>query len=324
MDDATLQTELERISSIYQQVQAKLGEFVVGNQSLIELIFIALMSKGHILVEGVPGTAKTTLVKAIAHLSGCQFTRIQCAVDTQPADIIGVRIYNPEKRDFELKRGPIFSNILLIDEINRITPKSQGAFIEAMSERQVTIDGITTTLPEPFFVLATQNPYEYEGTFPLIEAQKDRFMFSHVLSHLDSEDELEIVRREHTGKLAWEEYTEHLTPLMNRSTITRTAASISSIRMEEPILRYIRDLVLASRTHGAVQLGVSARASIGLVRSSKAVAALQTRTFVIPDDVKKVVLPVFQHRIALTREEEIGGTTPQQVINDILHTVEVP
>ncbi|TLM97728.1 AAA family ATPase, partial [bacterium] len=262
MGDGTFQVELENLSSIYDRIQAKLGEFVVGNQALVELIFIALMSRGHILVEGVPGTAKTTLVKAIAHLSGCQFARIQCAVDTQPADIIGVRIYNQERREFELKKGPIFSNILLIDEINRITPKSQSAFIEAMSERQVTIDGITSTLPEPFFVLATQNPYEYEGTFPLIEAQKDRFMLSHVLSHLDSDDELEIIKREHTGQLEWEAYTERLTPLLSGNDITRITMGFSPIRMEEPILRYIRDLVLASRTHSDVQLGVSARASI--------------------------------------------------------------
>lgn len=317
--------EMDRtaISTLYQLIQERIGEFLVGHQRLVELLFIAMLSEGHILIEGVPGTAKTTLVKAIAHLSGCQFARVQCAVDTQPADIIGIRIYYPDKKDFELKRGPIFSNIILIDEINRITPKTQSAFIEAMSERQVTIDGFTSRLPEPFFVVATQNPFEFEGTFPLIEAQKDRFMFSHEVSHLDSNEELEIIKREHTGKLAWDEYSEHLTPLFQGIDILRTTRQIRQIRMEEPVLRYIRDLVMASRTHADVQLGVSSRASIALVRTSKVVAALEERPYVIPDDVKKVTLPVFQHRLILTREAEIGGRTPREVTEEILTTVEV-
>lgn len=314
---------ITNIPELYGRIQKKLEEFLVGHGDLIELIVIAMLSEGHILIEGIPGTAKTTIVKSIARLSGCQFSRVQCAVDTQPADIIGVRIYNPEKKDFELKKGPIFSNILLIDEINRITPKTQGAFIEAMSERQVTIDGITSRLLDPFFVIATQNPFESEGTFPLIEAQKDRFMVSHALSHLDSEAELEIVRREHQGRLSWDIFSESLTPLFQGEDLPRFTQAIREIRMEEPVLRYIRDLVMATRTHGDIQLGVSSRASIALVRASKVVASLERRPYVLPDDVKQVLIPVFQHRLLLTREAEIAGTSPQQVIKEILTTVEV-
>lgn len=312
------------VPMLYRQIQDRLGEFLVGHQRLVELLFVAMLAEGHILIEGVPGTAKTTLVKTIAHLAGCRFSRIQCAVDTQPADIIGVRIYNPDLKDFELKRGPIFSNILLIDEINRITPKTQSAFIEAMSERQVTIDGFTSRLPDPFFVVATQNPFEFEGTFPLIEAQKDRFMFSHEVSHLDSTAELEIIRREHSGRLAWEEYSDRLTPLFQGPEILTIARKIREIRMEEPILHYIRDLVMATRTHADIQLGVSSRASIALVRAGKVVAALDERPYVIPDDIKKITLPTFQHRLILTREAEIGGRTTREVTEEILTTTEVP
>ena len=324
MPDPSPAVDSTPVPLLYRQIQDRLGEFLVGHQRLVELLVIAMLAEGHILIEGVPGTAKTTLVKAIAHLAGCRFTRIQCAVDTQPADILGIRIYNPEVKDFELKRGPIFSNFILIDEINRITPKTQSAFIEGMSERQVTIDGITSRLPDPFFVVATQNPFEFEGTFPLIEAQKDRFMFSHEVSHLDSDAEMEIIRREHSGKLAWEEYSERLVPLFQGREILSIARQIRGIRMEEPVLRYIRDLVMATRTHGDIQLGVSSRASIALVRASRVVAALDKRSYVIPDDVKNVTLPVFQHRLILTREAEIGGRTNHEVTEEILSTVEVP
>lgn len=317
-------TDIPDIPDLYDRVQNSLDEFLVGHRELVELVVVAMLSEGHLLIEGVPGTAKTTLVKTIAQLSGCQFSRVQCAVDTQPADIIGIRIFNPEKKDFELKKGPIFTNILLIDEINRITPKTQGAFIEAMSEHQVTIDGFTSRLPDPFFVVATQNPFEFEGTFPLIEAQKDRFMFSYTMGHLDGDAEMEIVRREHQGKLHWKEYSDSLVPVFGGPDLLRFILAVREIRMEEPVIRYIRDLVMATRTHADVQLGASSRASIALVRASKATAALDDREYVIPDDIKKVVPPIFQHRLILTREAEIAGTTPSQVIEEILTTIEVP
>ena len=178
MEHSLLEKEIGEISKVYVEINQKLEEFVVGNKPLIEFILIGLLSEGHILIEGVPGTAKTTIAKSIAMITGCDFSRIQGAIDLQPADMIGVRIYDQQKKEFLLRKGPIFSNILLADEINRVNPKSQSAFIEAMAERQATIDGITMPLPNPFFVIATQNPFEFEGTFPLVEAQRDRFMLS--------------------------------------------------------------------------------------------------------------------------------------------------
>lgn len=324
MTETISEHDLTLLKGIYRSTQGLLNQYVVGKEPLIELLFIAMLSGGHILIEGVPGTAKTTLAKAMARISGCKFHRVQCAVDTQPADIIGVRVYDQENKEFTLKEGPIFTNILLIDEINRLNPKTQSAFIEVMSERQATIDGTTLDLPSPFFVIATQNPYEFEGTFPLIEAQKDRFMFSYVASHLSGEDELEVITREHTGTLNWKMYYERLTNTLNKQTIQYLLEATGKVHMEEPVLAYIRDIVVATRNHGDVRLGASSRASIALVRGAKAVAALEGRQYVIPDDVKKMVPAVLQHRLLLEREAEIGGVSPAQVIQEILDKVEVP
>ena len=319
-----IRDDISTVSTLYQQILGKIGEFVVGNESMIEMLVIGLLAEGHVLIEGVPGTAKTTLVKVLSHLSGCEFKRVQCAVDTQPADILGVRIYDQERREFQLKPGPIFSNFTLIDEINRITPKTQSAFIEAMSERQVTLDGITFHLPDPFFCIATQNPFEFEGTFPLIEAQKDRFMMSYQLNYLSKEEELEILRREEKGELDLERYYEKLSPVLDHERIARIIRILRTVYVSEPILQYIRDLVIATRAHGDVMLGASSRASIALVRGGRAVAAMNNRTYVIPDDVKKLVPWVLEHRLLMKRESDMGGVTGRQVLEEILRTIEVP
>ena len=312
------------LGEMYKAILARMGDFIVGNERLIELCMIGLLSSGHLLIEGTPGTGKTSIVKALARLAGCTFTRFQCAVDSQPADIIGVRIFDPEMREFALKKGPIFTNFLLIDEINRLPPKTQGAFIESMSERQATIDGITIPIIPPFTVIATQNPFEFEGTFPLIEAQKDRFMFSMSISQLDYEDELEIIKRENAGKLDWEAYFEDLDPVMNSRYISRFAADVQKVYIDEKLLAYIRDIVLATRKHGDVQFGASSRASIALVRGSKAIAALRKRNYVLPDDIKWLTPKILHHRIILEKEAELSDLTPSQVIADILASVEVP
>ncbi|MDD1652366.1 MAG: MoxR family ATPase [Methanomicrobiales archaeon] len=319
-----IRDDLSVVSTMYQQILGKIGEFVVGNESMIEMLIIGLLAEGHVLIEGVPGTAKTTLVKVLSHLSGCEFKRVQCAVDTQPADILGIRIFDQEKREFLLKKGPIFSNFTLIDEINRITPKTQSAFIEAMSERQVTIDGITFPLPEPFFCIATQNPFEYEGTFPLIEAQKDRFMMSYQLNYLSKDEEMEILRREERGELDLEKWFHNLQPILDSQQIARLIRILRTVYVSEPILEYIRDLVVATRSHGDVMLGASSRASIGLVRGGRAVAAMNSRTYVIPDDIKKLVPWVMEHRLVMKRESDMGGVTGRQVLEEILRTIEVP
>jgi MoxR-like ATPase len=319
-----LEQELALISRYYLEIQEKMGQFIVGNEQLLELSMIGLLSGGHLLMEGTPGTGKTSIVKTLAKLTGCRFARFQCAVDSQPADILGVRIYDPSTREFSLKKGPIFNNFLLIDEINRLAPKTQSAFIEAMSERQATLDGITIPLDPPFMVVATQNPLESEGTFPLIEAEKDRFMFSMTLSHLGKEGELEIIRRENEGRLDWETYFSNLTPVLDGNLVQMCIDSAQRVYIDNHLLSYIRDLVMATRTHEDIHIGASSRASIALVRGSKASAALQKRSFVLPDDIKWLAPRVLQHRIILKREAEISEITPQQVIGEILATIGVP
>jgi MoxR-like ATPase len=323
MDQNTLKEEIAGLSRLHEAVSTKLGEYIVGNQQLITFILAAMLSEGHILVEGVPGTAKTTVAKSIALATGLGFNRIQGAIDLQPADMLGVRIFDQTTREFSLRRGPVFTNILLADEINRINPKSQSAFIEAMSERQVTIDGITMPLPSPFFVIATQNPFEFEGTFPLIEAQRDRFMFSMSSTYMNPDDELDIIRRTHAGQLDWDAFSAGIESLVPVEKIPVYIRLVREITIEEPVLQYIRNLVIATRSHPDIDLGASSRASIALVRGGKAMAALRNSPYVIPDDIKKIAPAVLGHRIILTREAEIGGLTPRQVLDEILKKTEV-
>ena len=324
MEPDAITHEIAEISQTYRAINRKLAEFVVGNGQLIDLIVVAMLSGGHILIEGVPGTAKTTIAKSMAVITGCSFNRIQGAIDLQPADMIGVRIFNQEKREFVLTKGPVFTNILLTDEINRINPKSQSAFIEAMSERQATIDGTTLPLPSPFFVIATQNPFEFEGTFPLIEAQRDRFMFNISSAYLNDEDELDIIRRASTGHLDWDQYAATLTPLLSPDMIRHQVSVVSQVVIEEPVIQYIRNIVIATRDHPDVQLGASTRASIALVRGGKGIAAIQNRSYVLPDDIKQIVKPVLSHRLIMTREAEVEGLNPVNVLDDIMAKVEVP
>ena len=323
MEMTELETEIAKIAQLYSTVNDKIGTFVVGNQKLVDFILVAMLSEGHILIEGVPGTAKTTIAKSIALITGCGFNRIQGAIDLQPADMIGVQIYDADKKEFSLRKGPVFTNLLLADEINRVNPKSQSAFIEAMSERQVTIDGITMALPSPFFVIATQNPFEFEGTFPLIEAQRDRFMFGISSAYLSVEEELSIIKRVHSGQLNWDSFAASLTPLLSPEQIKQHIEVVRHVTIEDPVLQYIRDLVVATRTHPDINLGGSSRASIALVTGGKALAALRNRHFVIPDDIKEIAPAVLNHRILISREAEIGGLTARQVLDEILGKVEV-
>jgi len=324
METRITDQELSAISRAFENIRREVNRYIVGNQELLEIIFIGLLAEGHVLVEGIPGTAKSTLVKATAQLMGCDFRRVQCAVDTQPADVIGVRIWDSQQREFVLRKGPIFTNILLVDEINRLPPKSQSAFIEAMGERQATIDGTTTPIDPPYIAIATQNPFEREGTFPLIEAQKDRFMFSHRTMFLERDAELEVIRREHSGGLDWPVYLATLTPVLHKEDLIRFSNSVRRVHIENPVLSYIRDLVVATREHSDVQIGVSARGSIALVRGAKVLAAIEKRSYVIPDDVKRLAPFAFQHRLLLSREAEISGISPRQVAQETLDSIEVP
>jgi MoxR-like ATPase len=318
-----LKKEIGEISRLSAVISEKLNEYIVGNQEIIDLMLISLLNEGHILIEGVPGTAKTTIAKSIALITGCNFNRVQGAIDIQPADMLGVRIFDTNKKEFILRKGPVFTNILLVDEINRINPKSQSAFIEAMSERQVTLDGITLPMHSPFFVIATQNPHEFEGTFPLIEVQRDRFMFSIRSDYLSAEEELSIIKRANAGHLNWDAFSSALTPILSPHIIKHYIQVLKQVTIEEPVLQYIRDLVVATRTHPDIELGGSSRASLSLVRGGKTLAALNNRTYVIPDDIKQISRAVLSHRIILSRDAEIEGLTRGQIMDEILTKVEV-
>ncbi len=323
MKKNNLTERIETIANTYRTIDETTREMVVGNHHLIRAIFVTMISGGHLLIEGTPGTAKTTICKTIARLINYDFKRIQGAVDIQPADIIGVRVYDRNKSEFILQKGPIFADFLMVDEMNRLTPKTQSALLEAMSEGQTTIDGETYPLPHPFFVIATQNPYEVEGTFPLIEAQRDRFMFSAVLTHLDAENELEVIRREQAGELDWRIYHDRIRPVIGPEEVAEMAATVRQIRIDESVMAYIRDLVTATRLHSDIRLGASSRASIAFVRGSRVLAALNGRDYVIPDDVRELAHPVFRHRLLLTREATITGLAVDAVIDEILDSVEV-
>jgi MoxR-like ATPase len=324
MDTREIEEKLEWIAEHWEQTQGQLAEYFVGNWDVVKMIYIGLLSGGHVLLEGAPGTAKTSIAKAISKFSGCHFQRVQGAVDVQPADIIGVRIFEPSRGDFVLKKGPLYTNFLLVDEINRLTPKTQGAFLEAMSEKQATIDGLTYPISDPFIVIATQSFHESGSTFPLILSQKDRFMFSLVLKQLDGNGELEILRRINSGELEWQNFFDNLNAQTDIETLQFMIQFVGSIIVDERVLTYIRDIIMATRKHADIRMGASTRASVAFVKGIKALAALGNRRYAIPDDVKEIALAVLRHRIELQSEARIRGKTEELVIQEILQTVTVP
>ena len=323
MEPEALEREVGAIAAAHGAISETVGQFVVGNRDLVDLLAVGVLTGGHVLIDGVPGTAKTTISKIMARLLGYQFSRVQGAVDVQPADIIGVRIYDADTHEFVLQKGPIFANFVMVDEINRLTPKTQSALIEAMAEHQATIDGTSYSLGDPYFVVATQNTQEFEGTFPLIEAQRDRFMYGMTLHHLDREHEAEILVRLRDGQLDWETYGNRLAPLFSIEEIARMSRAVQEVYVDDAIVRYIRDIVVSSRSHGDIRLGTSTRGSLALLRGAQARAAIDGRAYVIPDDIKAMARPVLGHRLVLEREAEIGRVSVGQVIGDILAAVEV-
>jgi MoxR-like ATPase len=312
------------VQDIATHIRAEAAKVLVGQEEPFTHILIALFSGGHVLLEGVPGTAKTLMAKTISALIQAEFKRVQFTPDLMPSDIIGTQVFEVGSGHFRLHEGPIFTNVLLGDEINRAPAKTQSALLEAMEERQVTIEGQRLPLPEPFFVLATQNPVEYEGTYPLPEAQLDRFLFKVLVDYAPQDAEIEVLRRYHQGFDA-----RHLDAVDLRRTVTREAlaqarAEIQGVQVDEGILKYITDIAQASRTSLDLLLGGSPRASISLLLASKTWAAVQGRGFVVPDDVKFLVRPVYRHRIILKPEAEIEGLTADTTITRILAKVEVP
>ncbi|HRI21499.1 MAG TPA: MoxR family ATPase [Panacibacter sp.] len=317
-----MQTNVAVLNEAVSKIKNEIAKVIVGQEKMVELLIAAILADGHVLIEGVPGVAKTLTAKLLARCIHVPFSRIQFTPDLMPSDVIGTSVFNPQTATFSFKQGPVFSNIVLIDEINRSPAKTQAALFEVMEEKQVTYDGITYPMPQPFMVLATQNPVEHEGTYRLPEAQLDRFLFKVEVKYPTPEDEVKILEFAHKGILA--HYTESINGVLSGSEITHYRQLVSNIHIEEKVLRYIAALVYETRNNKSLFLGASPRASVAVLRSAKAVAAINGRDFVNPDDVIAVLHPVLCHRIILTPEKEMEGGTAADVITDIAKKVEVP
>src|SRR5687768_2447480 len=314
----------EYVSKTIAHITGELRKVIVGQDEPIEQILVALLAEGHALIEGVPGTAKTLTVKTLSRILNANFSRIQFTPDLMPSDITGTNVFNIATSSFNLRRGPIFTDILLADEINRTPPKTQAALLEAMEERQVTIDGEAHQLPSIFTVLATENPIEYEGTYPLPEAQLDRFQLKILMGYPAEEHEREVIARWNDGFNSKRLEEVDLKPLEDPAAIIHCRADVARARMEPGVQHYAVDLVRRTRAHPFIHYGASPRASVALLLCSKALAAIRGREFVTPDDVREVALPVLRHRLTLRAEAELDGVTPDSVITDILKSAEVP
>jgi len=301
------------VAGFGERIVENVSRVLVGKGAEIQLCVIALLSRGHILIEDVPGVGKTMLAKSLARSLDCTFERLQFTPDLLPADVTGVNIYTPNTQRFEFRQGPIFAQVVLADEINRATPKTQSALLEAMEERQVTVDGTTYPLPRPFVVLATQNPVEFAGTFPLPEAQVDRFLMRVHLGYLDVADEVRVLDRFQTNSPI-----EHLQPVADAEEVVRNQQAVQEIYVDEQLRDYIARLTHRTRSHADVSLGASSRGSLGLFRAAQAKAALEQRDFVTPDDIKSLAHPLLSHRIILKPNAELRGLTPARVVSQIL------
>ncbi|GAB2773251.1 AAA family ATPase [Salinimicrobium soli] len=313
---------LEELKEAAEDLKSQLSRIIIGQEDFIEFLIIALLADGHVLIEGVPGVAKTITAKLFARTLDTKFSRIQFTPDLMPSDVLGTSVLNQKTASFEFMPGPVFSNIVLIDEINRAPAKTQAALFEVMEERQITIDGKEHSMPPPFMVVATQNPIEQEGTYALPEAQLDRFLFKIKVNYPALEDEVKILQTHHErkGALPQQEVSAVLTP--EKLEVLRQ--QIKNIRVEHKLLEYIAEIVSRTRKHPHLFLGGSPRASIAVMNASKAVAAIKGRDFVIPEDIKKVLAPVLGHRVILSPEREMEGTTTESVIGMITQSVEIP
>jgi MoxR-like ATPase len=314
--------DLSDLVSKTQGVKNEVSKYIVGQQQLIDLLLIALLADGHVLIEGVPGVAKTLTSKLLAKTIDAEFKRIQFTPDLMPGDIIGTSIFNAKTADFEFKKGPLFANIVLTDEINRSPAKTQAALFEAMEERQITVDGKTYPLDPPFMVLATQNPIEQEGTYRLPEAQLDRFLFKIHVSYPSIEDEGIMLMNFHTNSHIID--LNKISKVLNKASINELKKLTTKIVIEENLIKYITQIVQATRKNSGLFLGASPRASIAILNSAKANACIQNRDFVTPDDIKFVAFPVLRHRIMLTPEKEMEGVGVDTIIQQIIDKVEVP
>ena len=307
------------IQSFGNKLLLNLEKVIIGKRHIIETIIVGLLCQGHVLIEDVPGVGKTVLARSLAKSLGCSFNRLQFTPDMLPSDVTGVSIFDQSKRLFEFRPGPVFAQIVLVDEINRATPKTQAALLESMEEKQVTVDGITHTLPNPFMVLATQNPIEYEGTFPLPEAQLDRFLLRVRLGYPNQTDEIEILDRQQL-----QHPIESLEAVITVDELQEVMKEIKKIYVSKPVKRYLVDLVNRTRQSADVYLGASPRGSLALFRTGQAVAAMAGRDFVLPDDIKRLAVPVLAHRVIVGPAARLRELSAEKIVEEILENLPVP
>lgn len=314
--------DLSQLNQAVLALQQEIKKVIIGQDEMVRLIMAALLADGHVLIEGVPGVAKTLTARLVAKSLQVGFSRIQFTPDLMPSDVLGTNIFNPGTSSFEFKRGPIFSNFVLIDEINRAPAKTQAALFEVMEERQVTMDGITHLMTAPYMVIATQNPIEQEGTYRLPEAQLDRFLFKIVVPYPTETEEIQILQRFH----GWQNTNpmESVQPVIDGTLLLHLRQLIKSVIVEQKLLQFIAKITVATRTDRSIYLGASPRASLAILNASKAFAAMSGRDFVVPEDVIHAATPVLRHRIILTPEREMEGAKEDEVIQKIVHSIEVP
>ncbi|MDB5222277.1 MAG: magnesium chelatase [Chitinophagaceae bacterium] len=314
--------DLTQLSKAVTDIRSEIGRVIVGQYKMVDLLMIGLLCDGHLLIEGVPGVAKTLTAKLMAKIIDVGFSRIQFTPDLMPSDVLGTSVFNPKAAEFQFKQGPIFSNIILIDEINRAPAKTQSALFEVMEERQVTIDGVTHTMDFPFIVLATQNPIEQEGTYRLPEAQLDRFLFKIDVKYPSLSEEISILTNQHAQTQT--ALLENVNKVLSAQQIAQYRQTIHSIIIEPKLVEFIAKIVNETRNNPSLYLGASPRASLAILRSSKANAAIKGRDFVTPEDIIEMAAPVMRHRIILTPEKEMEGVTADELIEQIIKNIEVP
>ena len=324
MDDIIFEqrTDLSQLNEAVFAITNEIKKVIVGQEEMVKLIVAAILADGHVLIEGAPGVAKTLTAKLVAKTLAVDFSRIQFTPDLMPSDVLGTSIFNPRDSNFEFKKGPVFSNIVLIDEINRAPAKTQAALFEVMEERQVTMDGQTYPMAVPFMIVATQNPIDYEGTYRLPEAQLDRFLFKINVPYPTEEQEATILSRLHA--LGNTEVINSINPVLSAEQIAHVRRVVKQIVVEEKLLQFIAKITVTTRSHKSIFLGASPRASLALLNAAKAIAAMNGRDFVIPDDIVYVAPSVLRHRLLLTPDKEMEGITTNDVIKQVIHSLEIP
>lgn len=324
MEEASFEqrTDLRAVNAAINAIKNQLSTLIVGQQEMADLLIAGLLADGHILIEGVPGVAKTLSAKLLAQCIDASFSRIQFTPDLMPSDVLGTAVFSPKDGEFSFRKGPIFGNIILVDEINRSPAKTQAALFEVMEERQVTMDGTTHRMEEPFMVLATQNPIEQEGTYRLPEAQLDRFLFKIDVGYPTLEEEILIISGHHGRQLS--EQLGHVRPVVSQAEIMAFRKTIKGLHIEPKVLEFIARIVHDTRQHPALFLGASPRASLAIANGAKAIAAMDSRDFVTPDDIIKVAPAVLCHRVMLTPEREMEGITTREVIQQVIAGIEIP